>query len=62
MDGLKTSLDHLHQSIKKLEEAVVLSTQQKNENKERIQTLHNAIVLAYERMDKALVKLKKGEK
>ncbi len=54
MDKLKTALDNLHASFKKLEEAVVIATQQKNENKEKIESLHTAIVTAYERMDQAL--------
>ncbi len=58
MEKLKTALDNLHSSLKKLEEAVVIATRQKNENREKIESLHAAVVTAYERIDKAIAQVK----
>lgn len=54
MDTLKIALKNLNNAIQKLEGAVVITKSQRSEDKEKITTLHNAIVTTYARIDAIL--------
>ena len=61
MEKLKSALEKLSTSIKELEDAVDYSINQKNQHKEKIETLQTAIQTTYSRIDEALKNLEEKD-